>query len=416
MGGSTSNWTSVTLDGARTIRWNGLIVFNTTTNPLIINKALKNSVVCNLASTSKSHVVDNNGIIVFPYITSAAIRIDGGIQNSSQFTDVYNAGAGTNTDNGTIDFDYYDNLGAALPTTHVPNGRHKTSGKVGDDVASKPIGPIINSSKGAVAGDGNGDIYFGGITTVGANVAITGYAVTGRVTTVTTTTAGLANGQLVVISGGTGNAAGFNGTWQIQNVTGTTFDIVDATGTALAGAPVFSLISPNGPSGDFFGTSITINGSAVGGYTMLPNVNVSLSGNVVNNRTSADNNLQFGVYPTAGKVIAISGMLQNNGTGTTSFPVLLNGTMTVTGKLESTLTGTGTISVPYLTSGASSFGSLSLAAGTIRINGNGGGSTINVNSNFNMTGGTLNLNGAAAAGDVTINGSAISANFLGGNC
>jgi hypothetical protein len=325
-----NTFTSTTYTAARSSKWNGIIAFTNSNTALTITGSLTNNSSSNLSfATYTASSFQDNGIIVFPFLSTGVVRVDGGIVNSSNFSQAISGG--NYTDNGVIDLDYFDAGGTyvAAPPAAGAFGAvtHKGAGTIGVNSVPGRIGQLTNSSAGRVAGDGNGDIYLG-------------------------------------------------------------------------------------PDGIFYGTNVTVSGSAAGGYTIFPNANFNINGSILNSRTSGGNCLQIGTAATAGATVVVSGNIRNTGTSTTTFKTSSTGAVSVAGLVEST--NNGIITFPEITTAASTIGQFNISNGTIHIDGNGGASTISVNGAFTMTGGVVDFSAAAAAGVVSVNGTSTTANLYGG--
>ena len=115
------------------------------TSPSVtINGAINNLSTC-LTSATDPAAFSGNGLITFPNLTSAIVRADGGINNSSNYATLGTATGGTNVNNGQII------LGGAGRTGVATIG-----------TALNPAGAVTNSSVGLAAADGNGNITIGG--------------------------------------------------------------------------------------------------------------------------------------------------------------------------------------------------------------------------------------------------------------
>jgi len=324
------------------IKWNGLIVFKNRATNLTITGSMSNTSSLSGYSTAKTSTFTDNGLIIFPYLVSGTVRVDGGITNSSSFA-VSGVGAGL-VDNGVIDFDYADGSGLGGATLVAYDGGGNANGALitGTHVVAasyglvgNPLGAVLNNSASRADADGNGDIIFATASTVVA--------------------------------------------------------------------PVFA-------------SNITVNGTAVGGNTVLPNGNLSVTGNITNSRTAATSSLFIGTTATSGVNIAVGGNIVNSGTGTTVFNSFLDGTFVVTGKIEST--ANGTIQVAGTPTGTFTIGTgtpsvvVNITNGNVIIPGNLVGTQISINGSLEISGGALNL--AATAGNVVISGTGVHAYFLGG--
>jgi len=304
---------------AKNFKWNGMIVFQNTSAPsnITINGKLTNKSTSNISYGSfPLSTFQDNGLIITPANIDAVIRVDGGIVNSSNFSQAF---TGAYTDNGIIDFDYFDAapLGAAT---------HKTGGTIGINATPGRIGLIENKSVSRAAGDGNGDIYLG-------------------------------------------------------------------------------------PTGAFWGTNVTVSGTAAGGYTIFPNANFNVTGTVLNSRTAGGNCLQVGTAGTAGVTVTITGNLRNTGTSTTTFASSVDALISIGGLLEST--ANGTITFPNNASAPTTIGTMNISNGTLVQPATAVGGTVSINGNVTMTGGTWNLTATANA-PVSVNGTSSTANFYGG--
>lgn len=314
---------ATTYTGAHSTKWCGLIVFNNAASNVTINGSMTNNSSSNLSfSTYVASLFQDNGIIVFPFLTTGQIRVDQGITNSANFSQAITGG--NYIDNGVIDFDYFDAGGLAAfgTATHVVGATY--------GLAGNRIGAINNSSKARVDNDGNGDIFFGTAATV---------------------------------------------------------------------------VAP------FFGTNVTVSGTAVGGRTIFPNTNFNVNGTVLNSRTNASSGLWIGSVGTAGATVTITGNLRNTGTNTTTFAASLDGAIIIGGLLEST--ANGTITFPNIASAPTTIGTMNISNGTLVQPATAVGGTVSINGNVTMTGGTWNLTATANA-PVSVNGTSSTANFYGG--
>lgn len=290
----------------------GQITFANTTNNVTISGAINNSSSTSIASSANPAGFNSNGLITFGNnITTAIVRADGGINNSSDFSGITGA---NNTNNGRI----------------VIGGAARTGASTVGTAANR-VGAVSNSSLGRAAADGNGDI---------------------------------------IIGQGNGTASGF------------------------------------------FGTSVTVSGAAVGGYTIFGDEDFDVTGAVTNARTHASPSLQVGVAAVIGANVTIGGNLVNSGTGTTSFNVVGGlasaGAVGISGSIQSD--ANGTITFPNITDGTFTAGGFIWSSGTFNV-------PISHNNNLTLSGvvdisgGTINWN--ADGGDViTITGNAT---FTGGS-
>lgn len=287
----------------------GNITFANTVNNVTIQGAMINSSSTSLSGTTAPADFSGNGLITFGNnITTADIRIDGGITNSTNFSGIDHA---NNTNNGQI----------------VIGGAARATGSSIGSTANR-VGALTNSSVGANDGDGNGDIVIG---------------VGGAVT------------------------------------------------------------APDG----FYGTSVTVSGAGIGGYTTFGDENFDVSGNVVNSRNHNSASLLVGVAAEAGKTVTIGGNLTNSGIGTTNFNVAADGAVSITGTISSATNGT--IAFPNITSGAFTAGGFTWSLGTFTIP-----VTHSVSMTFSavdISGGTVNWLGAAGPDHVNVTGTA---SFTGG--
>lgn len=285
----------------------GLIVFNNVATNVTINGQLNNTSNTTLASSTNPTDFSGNGLITMVALTTGDVRVDGGINNSSNYAGMT---GGANVNNGQI----------------VIGGAGRTAGsQIG--AAGNRVGLITNSSQSPLWNDGNGDIIIAGDDT----------------------------------------------------------------------------------QDGFFGTNVTISGSAVGGKTVFGNENFDITGNITNSRTNANATLQVGTAGTAGVTVTIGGNIVNQGTGTTSFAVSTTGAVAVTGAVQST--ANGTITWPNLTSGPFTIGGLSVSSGTVTVPATHT-VTITVNGNVSLTGGTVNLLSSGGVPTITMTGNTLS--FTGG--
>lgn len=127
---------------------NGLIVFANAATTLDITGTLKNLSSTTISSTTTPANFTNNGNILFTGLTSGVITVDGGINNSSNFSGIDDP---ANTYNGVIDFD---------------NGGSRTAGSTIGTGGSR-VGAVVSNSIDHTAGNGNGDILFGGDNSTG---------------------------------------------------------------------------------------------------------------------------------------------------------------------------------------------------------------------------------------------------------
>ncbi|MCX7797094.1 MAG: T9SS type A sorting domain-containing protein [Melioribacter sp.] len=343
--GNVTNQATLTVSNANT--WNGATsgrIIFPNANITITGNVVNDITITGTYGTSTD--VDGFGNIVFQNIATN-VTINGAINNTSKTTL-------TGTTNPT------DFSGNGLITW----GNSLTTGVVRAD------GGINNSSDFSgitgAANQNNGRIIIGGAARTGAS-------------SIGTT----ANRVGLITNSSKGRAAG------------------DGNGDIIIGAG-------DGTTAGFFGTSITISGSGVGGYTIFGNENFNITGNITNSRTHASTALQIGAAATAAKTVTIGGNVVNQGTNTTSFVVTSTGNVSVTGSVQST--ANGTITFPNITTALVTLGGFTWSSGTFNIASTHNNS-LTINGAVSITGGTINWPSSAAQ-TITISGNA---SFTGGS-
>jgi hypothetical protein len=400
--GFTGN--EVTLSGIGTITFSG--------TPTTIH----GSVLLNTALTTTGLV--GGATITF----GAAATVNGSVTNNATLT-VTDAGTWNNMTSARIvfgDFAYTitgnvvnsTSIDGAYGTTLDVNGfGHITFANAATNVTIN--GAINNSARTTLAGSTNpADLSDNGMITWGNNIT----------------------DGIVRADGGINNSADFAGITGAANVSNGRIIIGGAARTNVstigtAGNPVGAITNSskgraagdgNGdiifgvggtlttPAGTF-GTSVTVSGSAVGGYTIIGgDENISFTGTITNNRTHASTALVFGPAggATGASMLTISGNVVNGGTNTTSFALSTTGAVTINGSVQSS--ANGTITFPNIAAAAVTIGGFSWSSGTFNIATHN--QTLNFNGAVSVSGGTVNWSSAAGQ-TIVITGNA---SFTGG--
>ncbi|MEM3092053.1 MAG: hypothetical protein QXD05_02930, partial [Candidatus Pacearchaeota archaeon] len=342
-----------------------------------------NGSVTNRATLTVSNANTWNGAtsgrITFP---DAAIVITGNVVNDITITGSYG---------GNTDVDGFGNIVFQNTNTNVTiNGAINNTSKTTLSGSTNPTDFSGNGlitwgnaiTTGIVRADGgiNNSSDFSGITGA-ANVNNGRIIIGGAARTGASTVGTAANRVGLITNSSKGRATG------------------DGNGDIIIGAG-------DGTSSGFFGTSITVSGSSVGGYTIFGNENFNITGTITNSRTHASTALQIGAAATAGKTVTIGGNVVNQGTNTTSFVLTSTGAVNISGSVQST--ANGTITFPNIAAAAVTLGGFTWSSGTFNIATQN--QTLTINGTVNISGGTVNWS-AAAANVITITGNA---SFTGG--
>lgn len=337
-----------------------------------------NGSVTNRATLTVSNAGTWNGAtsgrITFP---DAAIVITGNVVNDITITGSY----GTTTDVDGFGNIVFQNTGTNVTINGAINNTSKTTLSGSTNPADFSGNGLITwgnaITTGIVRADGgiNNSSDFSGIT--GASNANNGRIIIGGAARTGASTIGTAANRVGLITNSSkGRAAG------------------DGNGDIIIGAG-------DGTSSGFFGTSITVSGSSVGGYTIFGNENFNINGNITNSRTHASTALKIGTAGTAGKTVTIGGNVVNQGTNTTSFDLTTTGAVSISGSVQSS--ANGTITFPNIAAATVTLGGFNWSAGTFNIATHN--QSLTINGAVSISGGTVNWSSAAAQ-SLTITGNA----------
>lgn len=398
--GFTGN--EVTLSGVGTITFSG--------TPTTIH----GSVLLNTALTTTN--LTGGATITF----GAAATINGSVTNNSTLT-VTNAATWDNMTSGRIAFgDFaYTITGNVVNSTSIDgvygaaldvNGfGHITFANSNTNVTIN--GAINNNARTTLAGStGPIDLTDNGMITWGNNIT----------SGIIRADGGINNGA--DFSGITNASNGNNGRIVIGGVARTGVSTIGTSGNPVGAITNSSKGRTAGDgNGDIifgvgdastsgtFGTSVTISGSAVGGYTIIGgNENISFTGAITNNRTHASTALVFGpaTGATGASTLTIGGNVVNGGTNTTSFSLCTTGAVTISGSMNSS--ANGTITFPNIAAAAVTIGGFNWSSGTFNIATHN--QTLNFNGVVSVSGGTVNWSSSAGQ-TIVVTGNA---SFTGG--
>ncbi|MFA7421801.1 MAG: dockerin type I domain-containing protein, partial [Melioribacteraceae bacterium] len=413
VGGTVTNNPGLTLTAALVAFANnvGVIRFGdrdvTVTGLLTVGTTFTGSATWDAGAGSNT-LWSNAGEISFAS-TGTLVTLTGGVNvsSSSSFTEVDGGAAGgavgfannggvtfANTTGDIVSAGGFNVSSNFVNGTNVPrtgNGSivaaDRTTGTVG--TAGVRTGAIVNTSTSS-NGSYNGDISFGYVT-------YTPTVVTGGLgTTLTIGTHNLIVGASIYISGA-GDVALDGGI--LHTVTATTVNTItiNNAGAAVANAamPPTSRISL--PRGDFFGTSVTQGPGADGGDILFGDHVINLSGSLLNKRTVAGADIISTTTGTARAQI-VAGDIINSGKSNIDLNLTSASTLALTGKLENT--GTGSIEFTAASGGAINLnGGINISAGKIEIPASHS-VAVNVAKDWVVSGGTLNILGTGVAGSV----------------
>lgn len=371
---------NVLLNTAVTAATNSSIAF-TNGAPLTINGSVTNNASLTVTNANTWNGA-SSGRITFP---DQDLTITGNLVNGTTIGGALGA---------TLDVDGFGLIVLQNAATDVViNGAINNTSSTSISGSTNPAdfsgnGLIVNNNNlttGIVRADGgiNNSSDFSGIT--GAANANNGRIVIGGAARTGISTVGTTGNPVGLITNSSkGRAAG------------------DGNGDIIIGVG-------DGTSSGFYGSSINISGTGVGGYTIFGNELFDLTGSISNSRTHASTALAIGVAGTAVRTVTVDGNIVNSGTNTTSFVVSTTGDVLVTGRVEST--ANGTITWPNITSGNFSIGGLNVSAGTITKPATHSGTT-SINGNIAISGGNVNLLNDGSNPAITV--AANSASFTGG--
>lgn len=385
--------------------------------------------VASVTNTSSGSVVLNN-----PAAINLAVTGNLAQSGSGSILVGPTAGAGTITVGGTVTNNPTLTLNASALTAASNKGVIRFGDKPTTVTGLVSVGTVITGATDAAAGADNwvnvGEVSFGSTTTLvtltgGVSISSThsmtdGWGAGGPVVsncagvTFATTTAD------ILIPGG----ISISTVWPtVTNITaaddGSFLALARTSGLFGQGAArigtinVTSSTTTEGAHGNFKPgatgvatggenlSNITTSGGK-GGYIILADEPISVSGNVTNSRSTNSTHLDFGINQTAGLNVAIGGNLTSNGASNIRFQSFVGGvgneTFTISGAVN--ISG-GTVKVnaaaPLNGTGTFQFGSLSLSGGTLNLTGAATSiMDVIINGTASFTGGTLNCVGAAA--------------------
>jgi len=382
---------TITLSGAPiTVNGNVLLssaVTAATGSQIVFNSAGAVTVKGNVTNNASLTVSNANtwngatsGRIIFP---DQALEITGNVVNGTTIGGAY----GTTTDVDGFGVILFQNSTTAATIKGAINNTSSTSlaGTTNPtDFSGNGLITWGNAlTSGIVRADGgiNNSTDFSGITGA-ANVNNGQIIIGGAARTGASTVGTAANPVGLVTNSSKGRAAG------------------DGNGNITIGVG-------DGTSSGFYGTSINVTGTVVGGYTTFGNELFNVTGNITNSRTHASTALAIGVGGTAAKTVTVGGNIVNQGTNTTSFVVSTTGAVAVTGTVQSSTNGT--ITWPNITTGTIAFGGISVSLGTVTVPATHN-AALTVTGAVDISGGTVTL--ACNGGDaLTLQGTAA---FTGG--